>query len=377
MSESAATSSLDALLAEIRERRNEFDRLRHIPQDIVEKFRAIGVYRAFVPRELGGDEGSPAAFCELIEQIAEADGSAGWVASFGMSSAYLAALPPETFAKVYAKSPDVVFAGALFPPSAVPSEPGGFLVSGRWNYCSGCHGASLIGVGIKPTGGDGPALPRMAVMPRENVRIESNWDVIGMRATGSDDVVCENVFVPEEWTFVRGSAARQTHAPYRYPSLALASQVLAVCGLGVARAAIDDMTRIAVGAGSITGAPRPADRAYVQIELAKADARLRAARAWFYDTIEGAYEKVLAGDELSLVNRNQLRMVATHAAHTAADAARTAFTLAGSSAIFNGHPMSRYLHDALVVSQHAFLAEGTWQSAGAAALGLPLSPGYP
>lgn len=83
-----------AVLDEIRARRDEFARLRHIPQDMVAKLQGIGVYRAFVPGRFGGDDLSPADFCRLIEDISAADASTGWVASFGVSATYLAALPP-------------------------------------------------------------------------------------------------------------------------------------------------------------------------------------------------------------------------------------------------------------------------------------------
>ena len=139
--------TFDALLADIRARRREFERNRRISADIVERFKEIGVYRALVPKEFGGDQKSPMEFLMMVEAIAAADGSAGWVASFGMNPAYLAALPPETVEKVWANGPDVVFAGGIFPPQPAKRVDGGFLVNGRWQFGSGCHGASVIGVG--------------------------------------------------------------------------------------------------------------------------------------------------------------------------------------------------------------------------------------
>ena len=148
--------SFDALLADIRTRARagEFDRQRFISHDIIDAFKAHGIYRALVPKRFGGEECSPAEFCQLIERISHADGSAGWVASFGMSPVYLAALPLETIAKVYANGPDVVFAGGIFPPQAADLVPGGFKVKGRWKYSSGSMGAELVGVGIAPRNGD-------------------------------------------------------------------------------------------------------------------------------------------------------------------------------------------------------------------------------
>lgn len=191
----------DALLSEIRTRRQEFEDQKFITQDIIESFKDIGVYRAMVPKALGGEERNPMQFLQMVEALAAADGAAGWVASFGMNPAYLSALPLETVDKVWAETADVVFAGGIFPTQPARKVEGGYIVNGRWKFGSGSMGASLIGVGIVDN--DEP-LPRMAVMPAEKVRIEPNWDVIGMVGTGSHDLVVEEVFVPEEWTFVRG-----------------------------------------------------------------------------------------------------------------------------------------------------------------------------
>ena len=140
-------AALEALLPEIRQRRKEFEKQQHISPDIIQRFKEVGVYRALVAKRFGGDEKSPAEFCQLIERIAEADGSAGWVASFGIGGVYLAALPLATLEKLYANGPDVVFAGGIFPPQPAELVEGGFKVSGRWSWGSGSMGAEVVGAG--------------------------------------------------------------------------------------------------------------------------------------------------------------------------------------------------------------------------------------
>jgi alkylation response protein AidB-like acyl-CoA dehydrogenase len=372
-----SSASLDALLALIVERRDAFYAAGEVDAETVAAMQAAGVYRALVPIRFGGDEVSPADFLRLIERISVADGSAGWVASFGVSHMYLASLPSQTLAAVYADGPDVVFAGALFPPQRAEVVPGGYRVSGRWSFGSGSPGASLIGVGIQAGQGAAGALPRMAVMPASVVRIEPNWDVIGLRGTGSHDLVVDDVFVPEEWTFVRGGTPSIDLPIFRYPSMALAAQVLAVVGLGVARAALDTLATMATKRGSITGAPIMADRAHVQIELARAEAALRSARAFFYEVTDQAFALVSVGEPLTREMSTILRLASSNAAKTGAEVARAAFGQAGTAGIFNDHPLARQMQDAAVVAQHAFLAEGTWQSAGRALLGLDTPAGYP
>ncbi|GAA5233716.1 flavin-dependent monooxygenase [Verticiella sediminum] len=373
---SAPPVDLPALLADIRARRQEFERQRYISQDIIDRFRALGVYRAIVPRSLGGDERTAGQFCELVETISQADGSAGWVASFGMAAVYLAALPVPTIRRIYADSPDVVFAGGIFPPQPATYVDGGLLVKGRWSFASGCMGATVIGVGISPRKGETTGLPRMAVMPREQVRIEHTWDVSGMTGTGSHDIVVDGVVVPEDWTFVRGGASNLTEPMFRYPSLAFAAQVLAVVGLGVARAALDEVRGMATGRISVTGAPKLAERPLTQVDIAKAEAALRSARCWFYEAIDDAWQSLEKGDPVSREQNNLLRLSASHAARVSAEVARSAQMMSGMTGIYNSSPLSWCVRDAGVVTQHAFLGDITYQNAGAMFFGGEPLPGY-
>ena len=161
-------------------------------------------------------------------------------------------------------------------------------------------------------------------MPREKVQIVPNWEVSGLLGTGSNDLVVTDVVVPEEWTFVRGGASSLDTPLYRYPTLALAAQVLSVVALGIARAAIDEVLGMAAGRASVTGAPNLGDRIYVQLEVAKIEAELRAARSWFYGAIDDAWQVLLAGDEPSDHQVSMLRLSTTHAARVGADVTRRA-----------------------------------------------------
>lgn len=373
-----ANEAFQALLVDIRERaqREEFDQQRYISDDVIERFKELGVYRALVPTRFGGEQRSPMEFCAMVEEISAADGSAGWVASFGMNPVYLAALPLATLDKVYANGPDVVFAAGIFPPQPAETVEGGFKVSGRWKFSSGCMGADLIGVGISPKTGETLSLPRLAVMPQAQVGIEDTWDVVGLIGTGSHDLVLDGVEVAEEWTFVRGGPANLDEPLFRYPSLSFATQVLSVVGLGVARAALDYLADMASGRFSVTGAPALADRPLAQMQMAKAEAELRAARAWFYEAMESAWASVLAGDAVSVEQTNLLRLSSTHASRVAAEVARTAQMLSGMTGVYRHSPLARFVNDAQVVTQHAFMGDMTYQNAGAIFFGNKPLPGY-
>jgi alkylation response protein AidB-like acyl-CoA dehydrogenase len=128
-----STPALDLLLSDIRRRRQEFEQQRFISPDIIQRFKEIGVYRALVPTALGGEQKSAHEFCELIETISQADGSAGWVASFGMGVTYLAALPPPPWPRSTPTARRGVRRRHL-PPQRAPKVDGGYQVSGRWSF---------------------------------------------------------------------------------------------------------------------------------------------------------------------------------------------------------------------------------------------------
>lgn len=366
--------TFDQLMADIRARSDEFAAQHYVSDDIIDRFKEIGIYRAFVPEEYGGDQRTPIEFLLAIEALSEADGSAGWVASFGVCESYLGALPLEVVQETW-KNPDDVFAGAMFPlqPAKVVDE--GYLLNGRWKWASGCMSASRLGVGIIPEV-EG-ALPAMAVFPADQARIDTgSWDTHGMSGSGSFDLVLEDVLVPKEHAFIRGGPLTPEGTFFRYPTLALATQVLAVTGIGVARAAMNTVLDSAAGRVSSTGAPNLGDRPHAQMEMAKAEARLRSARLFFYDSIERAWEMLDRGDELDIETKSMMRLSCTHLSRECAEVARAAYLISGMEAAENANHLSRCFRDAHMPTQHAFMGEITFQNAGAIMFGRDPLPGY-
>ncbi|WP_175942603.1 acyl-CoA dehydrogenase family protein [Caballeronia sp. BCC1704] len=379
--EYAGPLSLDALIEEVERRRDEFDAMSHVPRDMVGKMKRAGIFRASTPKRFGGDALPPPRFLEMLERIAVADGSTAWVAAFGSANTYLAALPVETQARIYATGPDQVFAGGLYPLQKAERAPGGFKVSGQWRFASGCKGADWIGVGIggAPAGADdkNAGKPFTAVFPASEVEIVDNWNVVGMQGTGSHDLRLKDKYVDERWTFVRGGAALIDEPLYRYPAVAYQAQVHAAVNIGLARAALDLLASMSGVTKTTTGAPRLADRAYYRSGLAQAEAQLRSARAFFFESAEASWQTVLAGDPVQPAEANLLRLSATHAAHTCADIVMQAYKMAGIGAIYRENRMQRLVRDSIVVTQHAFLGEGTYDASGAIFVGIPPVTPYP
>lgn len=372
----ASQETLAELLAHIRAHRDEYTRLRHVPRELIARLKTQGVYRAATPQCFGGSGMAPAAFLQLIAQISQADGSVGWVASFGSAAIYLAALPKATQALVYRDSPDLAFAGGLFPIQPAQPVDGGWNVSGTWKFASGCKGADLLGVGIGVASATPGAKPRTAVLPPGQVEIIDNWDVMGLCGTGSHDLRVRGQFVPDEWTFVRGGEATIDEPLYRYPSIAYAAQVLGVVNVGIARAAIEEICDMAGGRVAITGAPKLADRSYVRMAVAHAEAQLRSASSFLYDTSDDVWQSILKGNPVTPEQVSLLRLTAVEVARVGNEVVQTMFGLAGTTAVYASHPLQRYLRDAAVVKQHAFLSDGIYDGAGAVALSVPPMPGF-
>lgn len=370
----SAEGAFEQVLDLVARRREEFENGRHVPPEVIAEFKKAGLYRAGTPRRFGGEPLPPVEFLHLVERISVVDGSAGWVASFGSSLTYLAALPADTQAQLYADGPDVAFAGGLFPVQTAERVAGGYRVSGRWKFASGCKGADVLGVGIK-AGEDRAGRPMTALLRPEQVEIAENWDVVGLRGTGSHDLVVDGVDVPEEWTFVRGGEPTVDEPLFHYPPVPYAAQVLAVVGLGVARAALDHVIAEG-GRASYTGGPVAADRASYRIAIGTAEAQLRSARAFFYEATEEVWATVESGAPATAHQASLLRLASAHLAKHSFEVVRAGYQLAGIRAIADSNPMQRYLRDASVVPQHAFLQEGIYDGAGAVLMDAQPFPGY-
>src|SRR5699024_1657470 len=193
------------------------------------------------------------------------------------------------------------------------------------------------------------------------VTIVENWDVAGMKATGSHNVVADKVFVPEEMTFVRGGEPSIDEPITRYPALAYAAQVLAVVTLGAARGALDHVNHVGSAKSSIAGGNAKGNRPSFKSELARAEADLRSARAFFYETTDNVWRKAVEDEAITTEDKTMLRLASTQAAHVGRKAVLAAFDLAGTGAIFAKHPLQRYLQDGLVPAQHAMLQDQTYE----------------
>ncbi len=332
------TLSFEDVLEHVALRREEFATQKFVPRDMIDEFKQVGIYRAATPRRFGGDALPPSEFLRMIERISAVDASAGWVASFGSASSTLRRCPSRRRPSCTRTAP-------------TSSSPAACFRCSPSNRCREAEDHRAVEVRQRMQGRRHPRCghprrrlhrgkPRTALLWPKDVEIVENWDVVGLSGTGSHELKVDGVVVPEDWTFIRGGTPTVDEPLYRYPSIAYAAQVLAVVNLGVGRAALDYAIKVGAGRTGITGAPKLADRAYYRIDLAKAEATLRSARAFFYEVTDEAYATVVAGDPVPEKLAALLRLSSTHVAKAGASAVHTAFQLSGTGAIYDATPCS-------------------------------------
>jgi indole-3-acetate monooxygenase len=361
-----STAVARALAPEITQRADEAEALGTMPIDLVERLRAAGVFRALQPRSLGGFEVAPVEFIEMIEELARADGSAGWIAAIGAGApAFTAWLEPAIATQLFGSDADFI-AATVFAPTgrAVPDGTGRFAVDGRWPFASGCRHAEWLLAGMFVFDGDAPRMIpeqgpdwRLAFFPRANADIVDNWDVLGLRATGSNDVVARGLRVAEEHTISPFfQPARQDGPLWRLAFFTLVGVALVGVPLGIARRALDEFTDLAttkLRAGTFE--PVAEDPA-AQVAFASAEAHLRSARAFVLDEASALWDTARAGDPPSLEQRAGFQLAAQQAMRAARQAVDTTFDLTGASAVHATHPLQRCFRDLHTANQHVYFS---------------------
>jgi alkylation response protein AidB-like acyl-CoA dehydrogenase len=350
------------------------ERERALPAALLEELRATGLMRAGVPAALGALQAPPATTLRGAETIARGDASAGWCVSIAATSSLLSAYLPEEGAAEIFSDPQVIAAGVWAPRGKAVAVDGGVRVSGRWSFCSGIpHSQWLFAGCVLDAGGssaDGPAL-RVVAMPSAELEILDTWHTSGLRGTASHDAVADDLFVPDSHLLSLMDGPRVDAPLYRFPVFGFFALSIAAAALGNARGAIDELLELAtvkVGLGSSrTLAERPATQAAV----GEAEAALRAARAFFYEAVEQAWDASQQDAPVSESLRLGLRLAATHAVRSSAEVARAMYDLGGGSAIYESSPLQRRFRDAHTATAHFQVNPAIWELTGRVLLGVP------
>ena len=343
----------------------EIDSARRLPDELLQMLRDSGLLRAGAPAEAGGLELPPQVGLRAAEELARGDASTGWCVAIGITSTLLVAyLPPSSRDQLFGGGRGLA-AGVWAPRGRGRSVDGGVVVSGQWAFCSGiCH-ADVLFAGCMV---DEAAVPSVVALPTKDLQLLDNWHTLGLRGTGSQDTVADEVFVPADRVVSIFDGPVVDRPLYRFPPFGFFALSVAAPALGNARAAIDDLVDLAGGKRGLGSTRTLAERSATQAAVAAAEADLSAARALYYQAIEDAWQASQTA-EPAIELRNRLRLAATHAARTSADVVRTMYDLAGGSAIYDTSPLQRRFRDAFTATAHFQVNEASRELPGRILLG--------
>ena len=341
----------------------ETDAGRRLPDAVVDAVRQAGLCRLMVPRRFGGYETSVRTYIEVLAEIGRGCGSTAWVASLINVCGWLTALFPERAQQdVWGSDPDAWVAGSLNPIGQTTAVEGGWRVTGRWPWASGCLHAQWAACGINMKDASGQIVNvGLSLMPMTELSIDDTWHMAGMKGTGSNTIVASDVFVPEHrflpYPPAFGGTYRTEHVDETlYHSAFVPITVLILCGaqLGVARAAIDYvLEKSSVRGITHTTFARQADSAGFQMLVADAAMKIDTAHLHAYRAADDLDSHARGGTYPDVVTRARMRTDTALAAKYCREAVDLLVSAHGTSSLADSSPMQRLWRDVHVASHHA------------------------
>ena len=325
---------------------------------------SAGLFRLLVPRSVGGEEMDWLEYLDVVRTVAEADGSAGWCLNQGAVFATTSARCTEALAReVWGDPRTVVGNGPPKGSTSVPTE-GGYRLTGRWMFSSGCRHANWIAALTVEDG------VRLHMLPRDEVTLVDVWEVRGLRGTGSFAFETDGLFVPERRVMHDYGRRREPGPLYVVPQHLLFACGFGCVALGVARAALDATIALADDKRPRFVKRPISESEVVQHRIGKAEATWRAAKALLHETVGNVWESVRATGEITVEQRIHLRMAGTHAIRQSKEAVDIAYDLSGADAIFASKAIQRRFQDAHVITQQVQGRDSHYTTVGQFFLGL-------
>jgi alkylation response protein AidB-like acyl-CoA dehydrogenase len=362
---------------ELKHRAAEIEAARRLPADFAKKFMEAGFFRLCVPKEYGGLETDPLTFANLAETLAEADGSAAWVAMICASTGVTASwVPPDGAREIFAR-PNAIVCGVFARRGKAHDEGDHYRVEGRWQWGSASDISDWMTAGCilhrdgKPVIGERNAPVTGSIFaPTREIELQGNWDTSGLCGTGSQDFVMRDVRVPKSRGEFDAFKVHIDRPLFHFPPFGLLACGVAAVMMGLARAAIRELTALA--SVKIPEAHRRvlAQRTQTQEDLAEAEALLRSARAFYQEMMAKAWDETCAQGRASTETRRDLRLAITHAARSSVRAVDLMYNLGGGTSVYKTSPLQRIFRDVHVASQHMQVATPTFETAGRHMLGL-------
>jgi 3-hydroxy-9,10-secoandrosta-1,3,5(10)-triene-9,17-dione monooxygenase len=366
MSDSAAVvAGVRELLPVLRERAQETEDRRSLPAETVKSLAETGFFRLLQPARFGGYEADPIVFLDAVRLIASACGSTGWVASVvGVHNWQLALFPDQAQQDVWRDDPGTRMSSSYAPTGQVRAVEGGYRINGRWSFSSGCEHATwvLLGGIVPPDETGQPADFRTFLLPAADYAIDDVWDTVGLRGTGSNDIVVDDVFVPAYRTLSFGDTARclcpgqeLNPAPlYKIPYGSIFSYAITTPIIGMANGAYDaHVTYLQARVRAAYAGVRAAEDPYAQVRVAEAASELDSAWLALENNMRELMEHVTAGRRLPMRLRLRVRRDQVRGTAQAISAVDRLFENSGGRALARGTPIQRFWRDAHAGRVHA------------------------
>jgi len=357
------------------QRSAEFEQARRLPADVSDAMAKAGIYRMFVPQSLGGSETSPLVSSQVFETLAQGDAACGWVAFIAATSGSSLARIETSAAKQMFASPQTMLAGVFAPNGKAVKSGEDYILNGQWQWGSGTQNADWVLAGSMVIDPEQPAdaKPRahMCLVPKDAIEFLDTWHSTGLRGTGSTDFKLTDHRVPSAH-IVGLEVRKMPDTPlFQFPNFTLLALGIGAVSMGIARAALNEFVDLAQQKKRISSSSTIAERSHTQMQIATAEAKLRSARAFYYDSVEQAWARALAGDTVDVDQRRNLRLATTHAVMASAEVVDCAYNLAGGVSVYQSSNLQRHFRDIHVATQHIMVAPSTLETTGRLFLGLP------
>ncbi|MFE2759085.1 3-hydroxy-9,10-secoandrosta-1,3,5(10)-triene-9,17-dione monooxygenase oxygenase subunit [Streptomyces halstedii] len=352
-----------ALLPAIGERAVAADENRRIPEDTIGELAGAGVFRMLQPARYGGLEAHPADFYRVVREISAVCCSTGWVASvLGVHPWQLGLFPRRAQDDVWGEDPGTRISSSYAPVGRLTPVDGGYELTGRWSFSSGCEHAGWALLGALVVGAEGRPVDFLTVLlPRRDYRIEDVWDVVGLRGTASNDILVDAVFVPAhrvlrnyEQAQLRGPGQQVNQGPlYRLPfgtvfTSAITAPVIGAVSGGYASyvSLMKERVRLSLGGG------RFAEDPFAQVAIARAASDIDATVLQMDRNLRELYELAEAGTDIPVELRLRARRDQVRGTERAVAAIDLLFKTAGGTSLRRGNPVERAWRDAHAGSVH-------------------------
>ena len=353
---------VEAMIPAIAARAEETEKLRQIPAETIKELRESGLFKALQPRRYGGFELDPIDLYRAAARIGEACGSTAWI--FGVVGVHpwqMGLFPDRAQSEVWGDDDSVLISSTYAPIGQVARAEGGYRLSGQWPWSSGCDHCDWVMLGGAEMSDPEQPDMRTFLLPRSDYEIVDTWHAVGLRGTGTNDILVDDAFVPEYRTLSFQDTSRcdcpgnavNSHPIYRLPFASVFSTTIAAASIGIARGGLERFRVILSERFKIAFGEAAREDPHAQVILAQASSILDASWLQLERNISELTQAVAGGEPAEMLPRARLRHDQAYAVKRAMEAITICFDASGGAALRTSDPLQRFWRDLNASRHHA------------------------